>query len=300
MSKFTLAILFFSLTTHAQLANLPDLSGRTEIGRVVLYQSVQPLSWLQTTAFSPEFSCTQNNTGDSRACSIKILNQLDEMEKREIERLTKNQNLGVVGFSDLDSRVVEGIQEEFSDTPADLSGSAILPQSLRLSYGLAPYASYAFRAKKDRVSELTEQYQNEGLGIFRSRFRVHTQRTLTYLAFRNGQCLKETLATAGDKYLARSETASLASKAIAECDFKYLNYDEIEAPHSVRVHLRDRFFSYSWFNGYQLIPSSLSEIKQSYVVTLSQTPPSTLDCEVTLLLRAGARPETKCLESEAQ
>jgi hypothetical protein len=293
-----LLILVSGFSAQAQLSNLPDLAGSISVGRITLYPSPQPITWFQPTAFSSEMTCA-GNVSQYRTCTVRIFNRLNPNEKAQIDQLIKTEKLGIVPFSDLDDRVVSEIKENFEDMPEGLNPQILSTASLRMMENNA-YASFMFREKKDKAEEILQNYQNGGIGHFKVSFTVHAQRTETYLALENGKCLRQNLETVGGLGLSKKEVNSALNKAIATCNLKYLNYENDEAIIYMRTHLRDTFFDYGYWSGYELMSDKVDQIQDRYVLNSRVHEPITLNCESDLSLNANAIPQTKCLTSTGE
>ena len=276
----------------AGLANLPDLSGATEIGRVTLYASVHPLSWLQPTAFSSTFECTSGKS--HRTCTLRLFNFLSAAEKARLDELTAEQGLSVVPFADLDGRVVSGITEEFSGLPADVEAQSQSMRTLRLTDDKFPYGSAMFRVPADQAAGLEEAYRTQGLGRFTVRFNVNAIRTRSYLAIRDGNCLKELLRGAQGKSMSKDKVNGYLDQAIRKCGTAYAGFAEDELVGYMRPQLRNTFFSGSWWSGYSVKPDEVERIGDVYVFNDDQEPPRTLACVTELELRDGASARTVC------
>lgn len=288
----TMLILFLSANAQAQLANLPDVAGYTKVGRVAVFKSVQPLSWLQPTAFSNELSCSTGAT-EYKTCSIKIFNHLNDDEKNQIDQLVQNDHLGIVSFSNIDSQVVGDIHEEFNVVPADLEGKVISLGTLQLSDGKMPYASYMFRVKADKANELMQKYASEGLGKYKVSFKLAAEKTDTYLSVTNGACLKEKL-NATQNGLYKKQLNKQIGQMLTDCGLKSANYEPEEAIMEATINIRNKFFSFSLLRGYELKTAEVSNISKSYIMQNQSDKNITLQCHSELNLAAAAVVVTEC------
>lgn len=297
MKSLIAIIVFASLSAQAQLANLPDTNSEVAIGRVKLYKSVQPISWLQPTAFESQFECT-SGSGSHRSCSIKVFNRLNEEEKSKLDRMIQSERLNVVPFSSIDNQVVSGVRESFADLPTGLSGQTQYAGTLQMSDGRFPYASYVFRVPKEQGDELLNQYQIGSLGRFHTQFNVQTQKTEMYLGFADGKCLKDTLMTARDQDLYKYQVNRIIDQAMRNCSLKMLNWDQDEVVGYIRPRLRELFFEYQGWLKYGLNANEVSRIERAFPVNNVVSRPTVLRCQVELDLTANAEPRTTCEEAK--
>jgi len=288
---FTLATLAFSFA-HADLTNLPDPAGLTQVGRVELFSTVQPLAWLMPTAFSSQMDCTQNDSGDSRTCTIKIFNALTPQEQQSIDQMAHKNNLGVVPFTDTDTQVVRDIKETFDGLPADIKVSSQSLRTLALTSGSYSYGSALFRAKKDRVEEILAAYQGSGLGNFTVNFHLNVQRTEMYLGVRDGACLKKALLASQGQWL--WDVSGVLNPALQQCGLISVNYTGNEGHDYMYFHLRDTFFDFNFFSGYTLKKQALNEIGERYVLQDDKGDVQQVDCQTVLPLVQNGQPVTTC------
>jgi hypothetical protein len=290
---FGFALLLATGVAQAQLANLPDFTNPLQVGRVRLYPSVQPYSWLVPTAFRSEFNCTSANS-EFRTCTISVYNELSESEQSELDRLIEQQGLNVVPVSDLDDRVVSQIQEQF-ELPLQIDSQTRSLRSLALSSGKFAYASSMFRVKRELAAELLQRYQSSGLGAFKVNFLVHGQRPETYLAVKNGICLQQRLAEIKDG-LSLSALNRILEKTLTACGVVATNFAADEVAPYAKVQLRAAFFDYNLWSGFSLRRQELQRIGPSYVMARSVEPVRQLRCQATLPLLQSALVATDCQE----
>ncbi len=294
LSPIFVLLLAAASQAHAQLANLPDFVAPQVIGRVTLYASVQPLSWLQPTAFESEMSCTGTDASAHRTCSIKIFNRLSNNEQSELDRLTRELGLNVVALSDIDNRVVGGITESFTGLPQDVGAQTQSMRTLRLSDSKFPYGSVMFRAEGGRASDLLQQYTSSGLGSFKVSFQVHGQKTETYLGLRDGACVKSKLQDMRGRTVPFREINRLLDGVMRDCQVRALGYADDEISVYLRVQLRETLFSGNWSDGYQVKTDAVEKLGETYVIARAAGPETTLNCQTELKLQQSAVAVTTC------
>lgn len=294
MNALWAVILLASSAASAQLANLPDLAGETEIGRVKLYASARPLSWLQPTAFESEMTCTGTASSKSRTCEIRIFNRLNQSELAKLEEITKAQGLGVVPFSNIDNRVVPSIRESFEDLPAGLTVSTRSMETLRLAEGKMAYGSMLFRLSGKEAEQMLNAYKQTAQGRFVARFSVNVTRTELYLAIRDGNCLRQHLQSAPAGGLEFTRLNGFLDQGVRRCGTAQFGFADDERLGYLRPTLRADFFQRAPVGVYVPKPEAIAAIGSVYEAALGEEAPHVVNCEMSLELRAGAEPQTVC------
>jgi hypothetical protein len=283
----TLILLCPSLALAGAGAGLPELSGQTNVGRVILFKSLAGVSWFSPTAFSSKLSCT------GKTCIVRVFNALSPDEAAKMDALgTGSDALNITYFSDIDSGIVSNISEQVTGLPNYVETNSMMLKTMRLSDN-SPYATIALRG--DAFARVAQDYANAGVGTFELRFNLRGQKTNAFLSIRDGQCLKTLLLAKKDGGMYYRKVRDLANQAIINCGLRSMGYDPIDASDTAVFHITEELFTYQGlFSGYVVNEKAVNEIGQSYVIYNLADSPQTLSCVAQLVLKDGATPSVEC------
>ncbi len=269
--------------------NPPELNDAFNVGRVVVFPTVKHTVWYSPTAFSSEFKCFSGTS--SKVCALKVFNYLSDEEFNSLKKIPSSDQ-SMTYFRDIEVGVVSEIDEQMTVPDALQSTPPMLMKTLAMSNDFQ-YAQAMSRVSGTDAYRLQLQYENEGLGFFRSTFRVSGEWTEDYISIDNTSKMVSVLKELSVEPRSLPEIRKKIIQAIKASPMKLKNFSNEEAVILAYRQIVVKMLGKKGDGRYVVSAGEIDKIGSSFLV-VNESQPMALKCTAELVLKKGAAAVTRC------